>query len=357
MPKVPRNYQRKDYSALLAELRSSYTATEAETAAAAEKTSPKQESSSMTAARRLRSSKMDNRRLRYAYSKKQMILHDKDCDLVRMIPDWEFDMVETIPKGMTICQKCYRRALIRSAVGDDSKKMNAYVRFFDTIEASNSDLYMLLVEHHASIHWENPHTLTIKVNEDRWQIVHMEQGNLLYHNNYYVLEDYSRHFLNDYHEQRVNGTQDFHHYSYIISHYSWAEHVESMKERARLQETQAIQEAQTARKIQTAQESKTAQTLCNYIRLDRFSLFHAHYMFVDCKEHLADSLFLSRHIRVRFGKEYARPDTPYRFRLCKIRKRQEALFLETLAKLPEEMSRRHYKDYAEFCHTLPRELS
>ena len=334
MPKVPRNYKRKDYSALLTELQSSYSAAKTQKNTAVEEPNEKP----LTAARRLRSSKMDNRRLKYAYSKRQMVLHDKDCDLVKNIPSMEFDMVETIPKGMTICQKCYRIVLIRNAIGDDAKRIPAYLRFFDMVEASNSDLYTLLVEYRASIRWENSYTLTIKVNDDSWQIVHMERGeNLLYHNNYYILEDYSRNFLNDYHEQRVNGTQDFHHYSYIICHYSWAEHVESMKERARRQEEEA---------------RRAAEPICNYMKLQKFSLFYAHYIFVDSQEHLADALFLSQGIQIHWGKEFAKPGISYRFRFCKVRKRQEKQFLEALQKLQDDMPLSQYLEYASFCKSF-----
>ena len=127
MPKVPRNYTRKDYSSLLTELQSTYSASQARKTI--DDDAKKREQEPLTAARRLRSSKMDNRRLKYAYSKRQMVLHDKACDLVRYIPDMDFDMVETIPKGMTIYKKCYRMVLIRNAIGDDAKKMNAYLRF------------------------------------------------------------------------------------------------------------------------------------------------------------------------------------------------------------------------------------
>ena len=337
MPKVPRNYTRKDYSSLLTELQSTYSASQARKTI--DDDAKKREQEPLTAARRLRSSKMDNRRLKYAYSKRQMVLHDKACDLVRYIPDMDFDMVETIPKGMTICQKCYRMVLIRNAIGDDAKKMNAYLRFFDMVEASNSDLYTLLVEYRASIHWENSYTLTIKVNDDRWQLVHMERGeNLLYHNNYYILDDYSRHFLNDYHEQHVNGTQDFHHYSYIMCHYSWEEHVESMKEKARKQEEEA---------------RRAAEPIRNCMKLKKLSLFYAHYIFVDKEEHLADSLLLSKGVEVRWGKEFAKPGVSYRFRFCKVRKRQEALFLEALQKLQDDMPLSQYLEYAQFCKTYP----
>ena len=75
----------------------------------------------------------------------------------------------------------------------------------------------------------------------------------------------------------------------------------------------------------------------NYLSLERFSLRHRFYAYLDSEDYQADSLFIKHQVRVKFLQEYAKEESAYRMILCRIRKRDEAAFLEALRELPNKM--------------------
>lgn len=90
----------------------------------------------------------------------------------------------------------------------------------------------------------------------------------------------------------------------------------------------------------------------NYIKLRSWRPFSCQYVFLDTKEYLADRLFISHKIPVRFGSEYVNKKSKYVVIFCRIRKWNEEQFKEALAALPDKMLLMGYTDYADFCKEL-----
>ena len=87
-------------------------------------------------------------------------------------------------------------------------------------------------------------------------------------------------------------------------------------------------------------------------RLEKFSLWNAHYAFVDSEEYLADQLFVQHRVRVHFGAEYSSPEHKYRIIMCSCRKKDVPLFEEALQELPNKMLLLGHTDYIEFSENL-----
>lgn len=172
---------------------------------------------------RIRCSKMDDKKMIYAYSKRKKIWHDRDCDLVREIPDTQFEMSDTLNLNAKTCQKCYRMMLLRKSIGDDGKRISAYMRFFDDISASNKDLKLLLIDNNAKIRWMNRNELYVKCHDDSWIIKITPNKTKLLHNNYIILSDNSRYMQNEYHEQHLVN-DSFNELIGVIINYSWSKH-------------------------------------------------------------------------------------------------------------------------------------
>lgn len=90
--------------------------------------------------------------------------------------------------------------------------------------------------------------------------------------------------------------------------------------------------------------------------IEKFSFLRLYYAIIDCDEYLADNLFIKHQVTVRFGPEFACPDHHYRVIFCSIRKRDEQVFLEAMAELPNKMLLCGYPDYPAFCTELRRSM-
>ena len=87
----------------------------------------------------------------------------------------------------------------------------------------------------------------------------------------------------------------------------------------------------------------------NYLSLERFSLRHKYFAFLDTGEYLADGLFIKHQVAVKFMQEYVRGDSPYLMIFCRIKKQDEGAFLEALRELPNKMLLCGYPDYPAQC--------
>lgn len=82
------------------------------------------------------------------------------------------------------------------------------------------------------------------------------------------------------------------------------------------------------------------------------SLLYDFYCFVDTSEYLADGIFFKNHITVRFGTEFVREGTSYRFIFCKIRKKDRSIFLQSMEELKKKMLLTGNIDYERFCEKI-----
>ena len=150
---------------------------------------------------------------------------------VKKIKDEEFNMSESLIYGMPICHLCEKRALIRSAIGKDHKRMDAYVGLLKRMKASKPDLRTLIIENRAQLIAVSKDSITVKVRDDQWQFVKGPEENELYHNNYRVLSDYSREFTPGFHQHLYQRHPRIGFLIKQVCQYSWIEHIKTFRQR------------------------------------------------------------------------------------------------------------------------------
>jgi len=94
----------------------------------------------------------------------------------------------------------------------------------------------------------------------------------------------------------------------------------------------------------------------NYYTLEKFSLRHDYYCFVDTEKYLADELFIRHRVSVKFQQEYQKDGMNYLIIFCKVRKRDKEEFLEALKELKNKMLLLGYTDYQDFCEELSKNI-
>lgn len=328
-----KHYERRDFSGLLAELQGNAVEPVAEQNPP-EKPKPKEKVVFLSQDTRRRASLLSNPRMRYAYSQIDNTIHDRECDVLKTIKDQDFRMLADFDTNRPICRHCYRKAIVRSGIGDDAKLINAYVRIFDRLKATVTDLKELIIDNGARLSAIDIDRVVIKVHDDRWMICFVNNKPLLYHNNYSVLDNYQRLFSVGYHLQNDGGVHTFHNFARMMLSYSWEEHVDRLKAKA-LAELQAKLRQHLA-------------TVANWIRIPRFSLINSYYTVVDCNHRLGRFLRKNGIQFVPSGKEPL-PGTPYRVVTCRIPKWKQKSFLEVMEAMKEYSVIEGYHDYAEVC--------
>lgn len=340
MARVCRNYQHKDFSGLLAELQGTgtevekpqYTPIQAKSVAKVVFISPDT---------RKRASLLSNPKMRYAYSNNDDTIHDRDCEALKSIRDRDFRMLADFDVNRPICKQCYRKAVIRSGIGDDAKYINAYVRLFDRLQATVTDLKELILEHGARLSAIDLDRVVIKVHDDRWMICFVNNKPLLYHNNYSITDDFQRLFGAGYHLQNDGGNHTFHNFARMMLSYSWDEHVVRLKAKALAELRAKVREHLAG--------------IPNWLRVPRLSLFNTYYTVVDCNHRLG-RLIRKNGMQFIVTDKKSIPGTPYRLVTCKIRKWQQKKFMAAMDALKEYSVIEGYHDYADHCEQLSNAL-
>ena len=183
-----------------------------------------------------RDSLMSNTKIKYVYSSKDTLVHDKSCEKVPLIENECFMGSDIIPKGKTFCPDCYLNSLIRKGCGDDFKKVNLYKKFFRDGHLKVSDIEKLIVDYNAQIHMDSADIMHIKCNEDSW-FIKIESGKyLLFHNSYVILDENDRYIgkYPGFHLQRsyVKLSKALDH----LEGYTWEKHLAHKAEIERAEE-------------------------------------------------------------------------------------------------------------------------
>ena len=87
----------------------------------------------------------------------------------------------------------------------------------------------------------------------------------------------------------------------------------------------------------------------NYFRAETKNPVYANYVYVDTKEHLADTLFIRNKVYVKFEREYAKEGTDYVIIFCRVRKKDISKILKSFEDLGNKMALLGHSDYNEFC--------
>ena len=340
VPKVARNYQREDFSELLAQMR--HQAAEP----APEKKPHDQEkvnrAAQVSLEKRRRDSLMSNRAMRYAYSSVEKRLHDRDCTEVSKIPDAEFEMLTEYRTDLNRCWLCGRRAIVRAGIScDDAKHMDAYMDLLRRFGAMTGELYALIVVNHAQLFDVKQDSVCIRCGEDTWMLYGDQAELSLYHNNYEVLENYERLLKPAFHLQQT-GTQPhaFRFPMNLMLHYSWSEHVERFKAEALAQK----QEALRARFRQVP----------NVLRQKRWSLLHVYYTAIDYEDKLctycAENKVQLKIVSAGTGQ------ASFPILQCRVRRWDVKRFLKEAERLKEDSVKAADASYVTACEELTEAL-
>lgn len=340
MPRVNRKYERKDFSKLLAELNP--TVAEEEPAPVVEKPVPAPKAPStppvVSQYRRRRSSLMDRPAMRYAFSIKKGIAHDRDCSYVSDIRDEDFDMRSCYPEEGISCPECQKIALLRSAISDNEQsKVGICHHLLSEQLATMTDLKQLILTEKAKISDISPESIKVHVGEDSWKILFTSKGLRLMHNNYYVTDRLSRVFTKEFHIQNDSGIHTIHHYIAIMTGYSWKAHIEMFLRR---------EEAQYQYTLRT----ELAETQ-NTRRLRRFAFLSSWYVFVDCGNH-ARKLLRKKKLSPQMVNLLHFGESPYALKACRIWWWQKGHFMEIMEELKEYSVTSERYEYIDYCREL-----
>lgn len=336
MPRVNRKYERKDYSHLLNQLQNQQQEGSVQPQAKIPARKDVLPAPMISPDARRRASLMGNKDMRYILSKVSGEKHDRDCPCAAKIPDAAFDMTADFPGWENFCWKCSRIAVIREGLHKDlTKQLDAVVFLFQKMNASTRLIHSLFHEHGGQIFRVEEDRLFLKVREDSWIIQLEETGCMLFHNNYYVLNDDSRILSEGYHPQ-IEAPLAFHFLYFAITNYSWEEHIRRKR----------------AEELAARQENARNQLfhIPNYIPVPGFSLFHSYYLVADCKDYIDRELRRS-HLAVSLVIRGRYLDTKHADTLYRVRKRDCKVFLSIVEEAKDYSVRSCSFDYADFCKT------
>ena len=336
MLRASRNYQHKDYSYMLACMQNDNQKCDPPVGSVPCERAPEPTKPVVTAEARRRARLMNNRSMRYIISTVSGEKHDRDCPHAARIPDAAFDMVEDFPGWEGLCRRCSRRAVIREGLHADlTKYLDAAAMLLGKMDASTRLLHSLFHKHGGRIFRIETDSLYIKVREDSWILQYTDEGCLLYHNNYYVLEDYSRVISEGYHLQlRVPLT--FSLLFAVITGYSWALHVKIKKE-----------EVLAAR----AEEMRgRLATVANYVALPGSSLLCSYFLVADSYDHIEQMLKQSK-LPARLVTRGRYPDTGCSDGVYRVWKWNCRNFLNIVEGTKDYSVRQRCLDYADFCES------
>jgi len=334
MPRVLRKYEHVDSTSLLNEINGT-CAKQPDAADVSTKPVPIAAVTEVSPERRRRDSLLSNRNMRYVYSTRDFVLHDRDCPRVSAIRDEDFHMLPGYNLSMTYCKECHKKALLRSAIPlDDAKHIAAYVNIFNAFGATLDDIQALVIEHKAQVHDVTLDSVQIKVRDDNW-IIRIYQNKLqLFHNNYEVLDNYERLFRPAFHLQQISGgPAAYHNVINTIFNYSWPAHVNRL----------IAQEREHQRNLLRARLSSVA----NISRNKRFSLLYKYYTIIDCNKK-AKEYCKKQEVQLTVISGDKSGDT-YRPLVCRVRRWEDKRFHVAMDRLKEYSVISDHLDYADRC--------
>ena len=290
-------------------------------------------------AHRRRQSMMDNTNYKFAYSRKKLILHDRDC------ADEDFEMLTTFDSQMALCSACYRKMLIRATEVNQPRKINLYVKAFDRLCCGNKKLRRLLFDHKAQLIDVDPNSLTIIVNKDKWLFQFHSDKLELYHNNYVVNDDLTRTFTPGFHLQSVYREPRYYGLalSEIIS-YSWKAHLKKEKD--------------TAGSSYYEELKAKFDTVLNYKQI-KDSKYNITFQLIDYNYQAlrfisGDEIVVN--IRGPLPCDFIGRDEPFAMLQCRVRKSDVSAFKHAMKLLKDHAFSNKEYEYIEVCQTMEAEL-
>ena len=165
---------------------------------------------------------MSNQKIKYLYSRKDGIIHDKHCDNVKNILDEDLLWTEEYLPNLKPCPECMIQAYV-SAGAKDPKEMETYLSFFEKAKMTIDQIRNVYVENGMKTRISID-TMTVWHKEDTWRIKNLpKKGHVqLYHNNYAVRKKGVREFTQGFHIQSpVCADTDIRYALSIIKNYEY----------------------------------------------------------------------------------------------------------------------------------------
>lgn len=166
---------------------------------------------------------------------------------------------------------------------------------------------------------------------------------ILMHNNYEILDDYSRRFSGNFHLQKYSDQPyAISLFTKIMSTYSWDEHIEILK----------AEEAKRAAEHERQRLITQLESTNNYLKLKR-GLLHDYYLILDCNGKVAR--YFNRNKLKLHELCYEDSKQLCKLRMYRVRHDQFPLFLKSLDALKEYSLQQGVNDYADQCALKLRE--
>ena len=150
---------------------------------------------------RFRNRIMSDETVKYIYSEKESILHDKHCLYAKEIPDSDLFYEKQYLPSMKQCPKCALRAYISSGA-KDSQNISMYLKLFKQFQIKLKQIRHMYID--CGMQTEAfPNMMMVWDREDAWKIQPIRgRGQVcLYHNNYHINEEGKRVFDKGFHIQ------------------------------------------------------------------------------------------------------------------------------------------------------------
>lgn len=287
-------------------------------------------------AKRIRKKALQNPEIRYIYS--QGKVHDKDCYYVRKIKPEHFWPMKMFPEEAQKCDACYYRALVRAGLpASSTKDTGVYCDALLRLGVSEEELYSMTIQYRMQFSAVGPSRVQIAYQDDKWEICKRENILLLMHNNYEILDDYTRRFTGDFHLQKYSDQPyAISLFVKIMSTYSWDEHVEILK----------AEEAKRAAECERQRLTAQLESTNNYLKL-KSGLLHDYYLILDCNGKAA-RYFYRNDLKLQ---ELCYEDSKQicKLRMYRVRRNQFPIFVKSLDTLKEYSLQQGFNDYANQC--------
>lgn len=177
-----------------------------------------------------RSALLNDAHIWYIRDSRNDIVHEKSCSCICDIPDEAITGMKRISPETKLCKWCCKASLIRTVIGESSRYLNAYTKFFEKISIDNHQLRALIFDNKTTLSFPSPDTnlLSAKVNDDNWLLERNPDNTLtLWHNDYQMTKGDVRYFTGGYHVQLPKATGKM--AIATMCSYSWADHVARRK--------------------------------------------------------------------------------------------------------------------------------
>ena len=180
---------------------------------------------------------MKNPKIRYVYSDKGRVLHEKHCACTDAIKDEDLVGTEEFVEGMKTCKACRKPSIIAQGI-EDPENFEEYIAWYKTVSAGKPILHYMYVKCKMTTKLSCKE-LIVRCNEDTWKMKAVEGTRkvILYHNNYRRRPDGTRVMGNGFHIQNKNYPErTFHEAINYISSYEYLKeqadlhHMEPRKE-------------------------------------------------------------------------------------------------------------------------------